>query len=51
MVLVPSVMTILGARAWWLPGWLDRLIPDLALDGSVEEAPAANSTSAQTPKS
>jgi RND superfamily putative drug exporter len=39
MVLVPSVMSILGARAWWLPGWLDRLIPDLELEGSVQEEP------------
>jgi RND superfamily putative drug exporter len=39
MVLVPSVMSILGARAWWLPRWLDRIIPDLELEGSVEEVP------------
>jgi RND superfamily putative drug exporter len=27
MVLVPAVMQLLGDRNWWLPGWLDRLIP------------------------
>jgi uncharacterized membrane protein YdfJ with MMPL/SSD domain len=27
MVIVPAVMQILGDRSWWLPGWLDRLIP------------------------
>jgi putative drug exporter of the RND superfamily len=27
MVLVPAVMQILGDRSWWLPAWLDRLIP------------------------
>ena len=32
MVLVPAVMQILGDRSWWLPGWLDRLIPRLTAD-------------------
>jgi len=27
MVLVPAVMQLLGARGWWLPRWLDRLLP------------------------
>jgi putative drug exporter of the RND superfamily len=36
MVLVPAVMQILGDRTWWIPRWLDRLIPRAAL-----EAPAA----------
>jgi RND superfamily putative drug exporter len=35
MVLVPSVMQLLGERNWWLPRWLDRLIPRMEL-----EAPA-----------
>jgi RND superfamily putative drug exporter len=35
MVLVPAVMQLLGERNWWLPRWLDRLIPQAAL-----EAPA-----------
>jgi RND superfamily putative drug exporter len=39
MVLVPSVMSLLGTHAWWLPGWLDRVIPDLELEGSVEDLP------------
>jgi RND superfamily putative drug exporter len=37
MVLVPSVMTLLGDKAWWLPGWLDRIIPDIQLEGAPEE--------------
>ena len=40
MVLVPSVMTLLGDRAWWLPGWLDRIIPDIQLEGGPQPAPA-----------
>jgi RND superfamily putative drug exporter len=40
MILVPSVMTLLGDRAWWLPGWLDRIIPDIQLEGGPQPAPA-----------
>jgi RND superfamily putative drug exporter len=40
MVLVPAVMSLLGARAWWLPGWLDRLLPRVDLDAG-EPVPAA----------
>jgi putative drug exporter of the RND superfamily len=36
MVLVPAIMAILGRHAWWLPHWLDRVIPDLQLEGSPE---------------
>ncbi len=32
MVLVPAVMQILGDRSWWLPRWLDRLIPRARLE-------------------
>ncbi|MGZ4501395.1 MAG: MMPL family transporter [Nocardioidaceae bacterium] len=40
MVLVPSVMSILGARAWYMPRWLQRVVPNLELEGPLEE-PAA----------
>jgi RND superfamily putative drug exporter len=33
MVLVPSTMELLGDRNWWLPGWLDRLLPTIDLEG------------------
>jgi len=33
MVVVPATMALFGDRAWWLPGWLDRLIPDLDVEG------------------
>ncbi len=29
LVLVPALMTMLGDRNWWLPGWLDRVLPHL----------------------
>ena len=31
-VLVPAIMQILGARAWWFPDWLDRLLPRLHVE-------------------
>lgn len=36
MVLVPAVMSLLGSHAWWLPGWLDRIIPNLELEGPID---------------
>jgi putative drug exporter of the RND superfamily len=39
MVLVPAVMQLLGERSWWLPGWLDRVIPEGGLEGRAP-APA-----------
>jgi RND superfamily putative drug exporter len=37
MVIAPAVVTLLGDRAWWLPGWLDRLLPNVSLEGHLEE--------------
>jgi len=33
MTLVPAFMALLGARIWWLPSWLDRLLPNLDIEG------------------
>jgi RND superfamily putative drug exporter len=33
MVVVPATMTLLGSRNWWLPGWLDRALPRLDIEG------------------
>jgi RND superfamily putative drug exporter len=33
MTIVPAVMTLLGRRAWWLPRWLDRVLPDIDVEG------------------
>ncbi len=40
MVLVPATMTLLGRRNWWLPGWLDRLLPELRVEPGEAPAPA-----------
>lgn len=33
MVLVPATMELLGDRNWWLPSWLDRLLPHIDAEG------------------
>ncbi len=38
MLLVPATMELLGAKNWWLPGWLDRILPNLNVEGSHEPA-------------
>jgi hypothetical protein len=38
MLLVPATMELLGDRNWWLPRWLDRLIPDIDVEGKAEDA-------------
>jgi len=34
MVLIPSVMALLGDKAWWLPKWLDKVLPDVDIEGA-----------------
>ena len=34
MTLVPAVLALLGRSAWWLPRWLDRILPDLDIEGA-----------------
>jgi len=38
MLLVPATMELLGDRNWWLPGWLDRLLPNVTIEGHSENA-------------
>lgn len=33
MVLVPATMQLLGDKNWWIPKWLDRILPDLDVEG------------------
>ena len=40
MILVPSVMALLGAHAWWMPRWLEPIVPRLQLEGSAVAAAA-----------
>jgi RND superfamily putative drug exporter len=40
MVLVPATMELLGDRNWWLPRWLDRLLPNIHIEGHEVSADA-----------
>ena len=43
MVLVPAVMQLLGPRNWWIPDWLERILPSLDLEGVAAGAAAGRS--------
>jgi RND superfamily putative drug exporter len=30
---VPAIMALMGDRAWWLPKWLDRILPPISIEG------------------
>ena len=34
MLLVPATMELLGSKNWWIPRWLDRLLPELHVEGT-----------------
>jgi RND superfamily putative drug exporter len=41
LILVPAAMKLLGSWNWWMPSWLDRLLPDFSFErGSAEPEPA-----------
>ena len=54
LVIAPAVVTLLGERAWWLPGPLDRVLPNVSLEGHLVEAadgaPAADADAEERPK-
>ncbi|MFJ8045547.1 MMPL family transporter [Kitasatospora sp. NPDC096147] len=41
MTIVPAVLALLGRRAWWLPRGLDRVLPDVDVEGSKLQDAAA----------
>jgi len=46
LVLVPSTMELLGDRNWWLPSWLDRVIPNVSLESpppTLKQQPSGSS--------
>ncbi len=50
MMIIPATMFLLGDRAWWLPKWIDRILPNVDIEGEGLkdlEAPAAASEGAE----
>jgi putative drug exporter of the RND superfamily len=39
MTLIPAVMYLLGEKAWWIPAWLDRILPDVDVEGEKLDRP------------
>ncbi len=37
MLLMPAIMHLLGRSAWWIPKWLDRIMPDVDVEGAALE--------------
>jgi putative drug exporter of the RND superfamily len=37
LLLMPALMHLLGPAAWWLPRWLDRILPNVDVEGSALE--------------
>ena len=37
MLMVPAVMHLLGRRAWYIPRWLDRVLPNLTIEPPEED--------------
>ncbi|MEH0544878.1 MMPL family transporter [Streptomyces sp. B21-105] len=40
MAIVPAVLALLGKRAWWLPKWLDRALPNVDVEGEGLRTPS-----------
>ncbi|MFF9571266.1 MMPL family transporter [Streptomyces sp. NPDC014685] len=54
MTIVPAVLALLGDRAWWLPGWLERILPRVDVEGEAlaagkAEVPAPTAEPASGP--
>nr|WP_241265638.1 MMPL family transporter [Streptomyces boncukensis] len=59
MAIVPAVLALLGRRAWWLPKWLDRILPNVDVEGEklrhhledgARERPAATIPAQRAPE-
>jgi len=40
MTLVPALLTLLGKKSWYIPRWLDRLLPNITIEPPHEHEPA-----------
>jgi RND superfamily putative drug exporter len=40
LILVPSTMELLGDANWWMPKWLDRILPAIHIEGEADEPPS-----------
>jgi putative drug exporter of the RND superfamily len=50
-LLVPAIMVLLGKRAWWLPKWMERIVPHISIEGDEFFARRDAALAADGPKS
>jgi putative drug exporter of the RND superfamily len=50
MCLVPSIMSLLGSHAWWMPHWMEPVVPQLHLEGSPAQEAAPELAVASAPR-
>jgi RND superfamily putative drug exporter len=51
MTLVPAAMALMGKAAWWLPKWLNKIVPEIHLEGDpADHLAAAQASDADTTK-
>ena len=48
LVLVPATMALLGEANWWLPRWLDRVLPHLNVEGAQPPPPGSPASPSQS---
>jgi RND superfamily putative drug exporter len=50
LILVPAAMKLMGRWNWWMPAWLDRVLPDLSFEGEAADGEAATTAKAHPGK-
>jgi RND superfamily putative drug exporter len=49
LVFAPAVLVLAGKGSWWVPGWLDRILPHLDVEGAGAQ-PAAPAAAGSAPR-
>jgi RND superfamily putative drug exporter len=47
--LMPAIMRLLGSRTWWIPAWLDRVLPHIDIDGATQSAGVHGESAVEDP--
>ena len=37
LIIVPIVMSYLGRGAWWIPKWLNNILPNISVEGAIDD--------------
>lgn len=47
MIVVPAVIALMGDKAWWMPKWLDKIVPNVDIEGAaIREIPIDDTVAA-----